>query len=98
MLSPPLTLNVRYTRATIKLIHIGNNDAMKGNRERRARELCEKNNNNTQLLARVCENYEYMRMADQSNQKKRKRRKKYSAKYSSGSKEIEMYEACEGWK
>lgn len=64
---------------------------MKGNRERRARELCEKNNNNTQLLARVCENYEYMRMADQSNQKKRKRRKKYSAKYSSGSKEIEMY-------
>lgn len=25
--------NVRYIRATIKLIHIGNNDAMKGNRE-----------------------------------------------------------------
>ena len=32
-LCPIAMPNVRYTRATIKLIHIGNNDAMKGNRE-----------------------------------------------------------------
>lgn len=53
---------------------------MKGNREpvqaSKAKTTTTTATNSTELMARVCENYEYMRIADQSNQKKRSREKK----------------------